>query len=353
MRASVLLGILLVFGSVAHESAAQPADIHCPKPGTRLTYSNGGRIEAVSDQGNYVCRFRNMATQTTFDRFFGAFVPTGPHAAQIRSLAPFEVGHKIRYTNSGADVLGGDGVWFHDVSIERFENVVTVAGTFSAYVILDDDQTIQSSHGRWQQRFWYSPEVGHVVKFEYQTLNGSPPPNYPKNWELTAYAPSGTASTPVQAVPASPASAPAPAPVPAKIAAAAPPAPTPVPAKAAVVSAPTAEPTRVATAKPLLASRDGSWTLDMQVITSNGNAVGGECQPHPSVPLTFVNGNAEDPSTELHLTSDGGISGWMLAPSIGTSAVPFTVSVSGRLKDGAFTGSISGRCIGSFTMKKQ
>src|SRR3569833_2770686 len=72
MRASVLLGSLLVFGPVAYESAAQPADIHCPTPGTRLTYSNGGRIEAVSDQGNYVCRFRSLATQTTFDRYFGA-----------------------------------------------------------------------------------------------------------------------------------------------------------------------------------------------------------------------------------------------------------------------------------------
>ena len=50
MRASLLLGILLVFGSVAREAIAQSGEIHCPAPGTRLTYSDGGRIEAVADR---------------------------------------------------------------------------------------------------------------------------------------------------------------------------------------------------------------------------------------------------------------------------------------------------------------
>lgn len=189
MRASVFWGILFVFGSIAGQSAAKSGEAHCPKPGTQFTYSDGGRIEAVSDQGNYVCRFKSLKTQKTFDRLLGAFLPTGPHAEKIRSLAPFEVGHKISFENSGPDVLGGDGFWFHGISIERFETIVTPAGTFSAYVILSDDQAVQSSHGRWQRRYWYSPDVSHVVKFEYLTLQGAPPPKYPRNWELTAYKP--------------------------------------------------------------------------------------------------------------------------------------------------------------------
>jgi hypothetical protein len=189
MRASVFFGVLLVAGSIAIPSAAKSGEIHCPTPGTQFTYSDGGRIEAVSDQGNYVCRFKSLKTQKTFDRLLGGFVPTGPYQEKIRSLAPFEVGHKISYRNSGPDVLGGDGFWFHDVSIERFEQVATPAGTFSAFVILDDDQSIQSSHGRWQHRYWYSPDVSHVVKFEYLTLQGAPPPKYPHNWELTGYKP--------------------------------------------------------------------------------------------------------------------------------------------------------------------
>ena len=115
---------------------------------------------------------KSLRTEKKFDRLFGAFVPTGPHANQIRSLAPFEVGHKISFTNSGADVLGGDGFWFHDVIIERFENVVTDAGTFPSFVILQDDREMLSSHGEWQRRYWYAPDVGFVVKFEYLTLRG-------------------------------------------------------------------------------------------------------------------------------------------------------------------------------------
>jgi hypothetical protein len=189
MRTSILAGVLLIFGSVAHEAAAQSGEVHCPAKGTQLTFSDAERIEAVSDEGNYVCRFKSLSTEKKFDRLFGVFLPTGPNADQIRSLAPFEVGRKISFTNSGADVRGGDGFWFHDIVIERFENVVTDAGTFPSFVILEDDREMLSSHGEWQRRYWYAPDVGFVVKFEYLTLRGSPPPNYPKNWELTAYRP--------------------------------------------------------------------------------------------------------------------------------------------------------------------
>jgi hypothetical protein len=346
MRASIFLAILLVFGAIAHESAAQSGEIHCPTPGSRFTFSDGGRIEAVSDEGNNICRFRSLKTFKTFDRLFGVFLPTGPNAQQIRSLAPFAVGHKVSFTNSGADVLGGDGFWFHDVAIERFENVVTTAGTFGAFVILYDDQSMQSSHGRWQRRFWYSPDVSHVVKFEFLTLNGSPPPNYPKSWELTAYEP----AAPLPAVPRpKPTAVPARPPVQASVPPPAsrpvqPPAPAPTPAVA---------PTKVAHAVMVPSALDGVWEMDMQVITSNGNAVGGQCQPHASIRRTFVKGSAEGRSTALHLAKDGSIYGWMVAPSMAVTAVPFLVNVSGHLEDGAFTGSVSGRCIGSFTMRKQ
>lgn len=92
--------------------------------------------------------------------------------------------------------------------------------------------------------------------------------------------------------------------------------------------------------------------MDLQVTTTYGTTVGGKCQTHSSTPVTFVNGNAEGPSAKLHLTSDGGISGWMRAPSMGTSMLPFIVNMSGRLEDGAFAGSVSGRCTGSFTMRR-
>src|SRR5581483_4412951 len=107
MRPFSLLGVLLIFGST-QETVAQSGDVHCPAKGTQLVFSDGGRIEAVSDEGNYVCRFKSLSTEKKFDRLLGAFLPTGPNADQIRSLAPFEVGRKISFTNSGADVRGGD-----------------------------------------------------------------------------------------------------------------------------------------------------------------------------------------------------------------------------------------------------
>src|SRR5436305_392840 len=191
MRVVVLLGLLLAFGTHARESAGQSGEVHCPTPGTQLTFSNGNRIEAVSDQGNYVCRFKSLKTEKTFDSLFGAFTPTAPdvqaNAEKFRSLAPFQVGRKLGYSTSGAGRRGADGIWFQEVLIERFEKVTTPAGTFSVFVILYDQQSPQFNHGRWQYRYWYSPDVNHVVKFEYRPLRGDLPPNYPKNWELTAY----------------------------------------------------------------------------------------------------------------------------------------------------------------------
>jgi hypothetical protein len=351
MRISVLLGLLLVVGSVAHEAGAQVGTIHCPPAGTRLTFSDGGRIEAVSDQGNYVCRFRSLKTFKPFDRLFGVFLPTGPNANQIRSLAPLEVGHKISFSNSGPDVLGGDGFWFHDIVIERFEKVTSAAGTFDAFVILYDDRALQSSHGRWQRRYWYSPDVADVVKFQFLTLSGSPPPKYPKDWELTAYEPAWNPAVAVHAPPTPVVAAPPPTP-------ASKPQPPSKPVQAAAAPVPVVEPIKLpapALAAPVVMpkSLDGVWEMDMQVTTTYGTTVGGECQPHSSIPLTFVDGSVDGSSVKLQLTRDRGISGWMRAPSMGTSMLPFIVNVSGRLEDGAFAGSVSGRCTGSFTMRKQ
>jgi hypothetical protein len=350
MRVSVVLASLLAFSSAAHQAAAQSGKVSCPEPGTRLTFSDGARIEAVGDRGNYVCRFKSLKTRGTFDRLLGSFEPTSPlvqpNADKFRSLIPLEVGRKIKFQTSGAGSRGADGFWFQEVSVERFERVVTPAGTFAAFVILYDEQAPQFGHGQWQYRYWYSPEVGHTVKFEFTTFRGNPPPNYPKNWELTAYAPAARAAgSPVQ----TPVTVPLP---PAQVGAvaSAPASKPPTPATAA--SMPASEPTKVAATAPTPGSRDGTWRLEMQVSTTYGTTVGGECAPHPTVPLTFVDGKAESATGKLSFAADGGMSGWLQAPSIGTSMLPFIVNVSGRLGNGVVTGSVSGRCTGSFTMRR-
>lgn len=356
MRVSVLLGLLLAFGSAASESAAQAGEIRCPTPGTRLTFSYGGHIEAVSDQGNYVCRFKNLNTWKTFDSLFGSFLPTGPlikpNVDKFRSLAPFQVGRKMTFDASGASVRGTDGFWINEISIERFEKVTTAAGTFSAFVILWDERTF-ARHGRWQSRYWYSPDVNYTVKYEYGALRGHPPPNYPKNWELTAY--TTPSAQPNRTDLKSAAARPAP------VVQAPPAPPAPVPEPAAIKPTPTvaAAPPAVAASANVAASGaapvalDGTWRMELQVTATYGTTVGGECLARPSLPLTFVNGSSDGPSGKLRMTGDGQLAGWMKVPSLGTSMLPFLVDVSGRSVDGVFSGSVSGRCTGSFVMTRQ
>jgi hypothetical protein len=353
MRVSVLLGILLAVGSAAHE-AAQSGDVRCPMPGAQLTFSDGSHFEAVSDRGNYVCRFKNLNTYKTYDRLFGSFLPTSPvvaaNAEKIRSLAPFQVGRKTTFENSGASVRGTDGFWIHEVSIERFEKVTTAAGTFSAFVILWDERTF-ARNGRWQSRYWYSPDVNHTVKFEYRALRGNPPPDYPKNWELTAYTPPSArpSRTDLESAAARPAPVvqpPPPPPVPE------PPAIKPTPTVAAAPPA-VAAPATIAASGAAPGALDGTWRMDLQVTTTYGTTVGGECQTRPSLPLTFVNRSSDGPSGKLQMTADGQLAGWMKVPSLGSSMLPFLVDVSGRSVDGVFSGSVSGRCTGSFVMTRQ
>lgn len=350
MRVVVVLGLLLAFGTSARELAAQSGEVRCPPPGTQLTFSLGGRLEAVSDQGNYVCRLRIPHSQKTFDLMFGAFTATAPtvqaNAAKLRSLVPFQVGRKVTFENAGASVRGTDGFWFHEVSIERFETVTTPAGTYSAFVILWNEQTM-GAFGKWQSRYWYAPDVNYTVKFEYTAVRGNPPPNYPKNWELTSYdppwRPGGGAGPeaasarpgPVAQAPPPPSPAPAPAPPPIK--------PTPTVAAAA--------PPPPAAASAASGTLDGNWRMDMHVTTSQNT--NGECQARPSVPFTFTKGKADGPSAKLEMMADGQLTGWMHVPFVGTGAVPFLVKVTGQLADGVFSGQVFGRCTGNFTMTRQ
>jgi hypothetical protein len=148
-----------------------------------------------------------------------------------------------------------------------------------------------------------------------------------------------------------PVAASSPAPVPT---ATTPPAPTAQPAAAAAVAA---APVQVASAAPSAPSPtavDGNWQVEMgQLSTTYGTTVGGECPVTYSAGATFANGSAEWPRGKLTVTGDGQLSGWMNVPAVGTSTLPFIVNLSGRLENNAIKGTVSGRCTGSFTMRKQ
>jgi hypothetical protein len=119
-------------------------------------------------------------------------------------------------------------------------------------------------------------------------------------------------------------------------------------------------PTQVASAAPVVPSPstlDGNWQIEMeQLSTTYGTTVGGECPVRYSAGATFVKGSAEWPRGRLALTSGGELSGWVNVPAVGTSMLPFIVNLSGSVDNAAakvVKGTVSGRCTGSFTMRKQ
>jgi hypothetical protein len=89
------------------------------------------------------------------------------------------------------------------------------------------------------------------------------------------------------------------------------------------------------------------------VSTTYGTTVGGECPPRHNAGVTFVNGIAEWPRGKLTVSGESEISGWMSVPAVGTSTLPFIVNLSGRVEAGVVKGPVSGRCTGSFVMRKQ
>ena len=181
------LGAGLVVAGPAHAQAGAK----CPAPGTEFKFSNSEDLMiAEQDLGRYVCRYKNSRTGATIDRiliFNTTSVLFKPNLDKMRSLIPLEVGKKTSFLNSGASVTGGDGTWEHTISVESREEVTVPAGRFPCLVILHSDTTTAgSSRGRWERRWCFSPAVGYAVNFEYRTIHGSPPSNYPKNWQLVS-----------------------------------------------------------------------------------------------------------------------------------------------------------------------
>jgi hypothetical protein len=68
--------------------------------------------------------------------------------------------------------------------------------------------------------------------------------------------------------------------------------------------------------------------------------------------VAFANGSAEGPWGKLALGADGELSGWMNVPARSSGALPLLVNLAGRSDNEAFKGIVSGRCSGTFTIRK-
>ena len=132
---------------------------------------------------------------------------------------------------------------------------------------------------------------------------------------------------------------------------------TPVATRSAPAPIPEGTPIPIVNAPPVGPSPnafDGNWQVDMDPLsTTYGTTVGGECPARHSAGATFSNGIAEWPRGNLRVSGNGEVSGWMNVPAVGTSTLPFIVNISGRLENNVIKGTVSGRCTGSFVMKRQ
>jgi hypothetical protein len=133
--------------------------------------------------------------------------------------------------------------------------------------------------------------------------------------------------------------------------------PQPIPLAPSATPAPIAAPTQVASAAPAVPPPnifDGTWSVEMHLSTNAGSMVGGECPTRHSAVVTVANGSAEGPWGKLRLASDGETSGWMrVDPTTSSTMVQLIVTMSGRADNGVASGSLTGRCTGTFTMRKQ
>ncbi len=103
-----------------------------------------------------------------------------PHLAELRSLIPLQVGKKVSFQYAAADDRGANVTWTITVSVEKYEQVTTPAGTWSCFVMLQTDQILAGT-GTWEYRWWYCPDIRYLAKFEFRTVQGHPPKDTPRN----------------------------------------------------------------------------------------------------------------------------------------------------------------------------
>ena len=108
---------------------------------------------------------------------------------------------------------------------------------------------------------------------------------------------------------------------------------------------PVVVPTPVAAVAPAPGGVDGPWQMDIQVSSTF-------CLSQ-STSVTFANRTAEGTWGKLQVTPDGELSGWMKLKPLATGSIDYLVNLSGRLANGSMAGTLSGRCSGTFTMRKQ
>jgi len=162
-----VLCALPVVQAQAQDLQLPPAPFKVLQEGTRMVWENldsGKRVNGIVGRTNglivsWIWENRNFSSfaHICMDCVAAGVTPDGGVLGQI---FPLEVGKAVHFTRR----WGGEA-WRDSIEVLAVERVTVPAGTFDTFVLLRNSEQIG---GEWraEQRTWYAPELGWVVKFE-------------------------------------------------------------------------------------------------------------------------------------------------------------------------------------------
>lgn len=170
--ASLLLALAMALGPATAPASAQklelpPAPFKALPEGTRMVWENmdtGKRVNGLVGRTNglivsWIWENRNFAS---FAHICMDCVAAGvpPDGGVLGQLFPLQVGKAVTFTRRWA----GEA-WRDRIEVLGTERVAVPAGTFDTYVLLRQSELV-GRDWRAEQRIWYAPELGWIVKFE-------------------------------------------------------------------------------------------------------------------------------------------------------------------------------------------
>ncbi len=178
---------------VAAPAGAEP--FKCPAPGVVLKIgkdvlryegqdglwckrSMNGKPFA-SDLGHVAFYYRERASGDLYKKW----------AKAMAELWPIAPGKSVKFVYQGTDdgssagALVGSGIFEHEITVEVPRSITVSAGTFVVYPIVDMHRGVANNYHRSSRTYFYAPELGANVKFEFKLISGTLG-NQPRNWEV-------------------------------------------------------------------------------------------------------------------------------------------------------------------------
>lgn len=180
MNKTVIASALLLALSLSGQSRAEDAAIQfsCPKPGTRITTSNGTTM-TFKEKAGLVCNFETGSGGK--GAYLAGVIAASSTTAQTNGrhyddLWPLTKGKKLSFQSGTA------GGWERTYTVTAIEKIKVPAGEFEVAKIVGTEDGVRGNYHSSRSTFYWAPAVGYLVKYEYELLRGNNA-NPPRNWE--------------------------------------------------------------------------------------------------------------------------------------------------------------------------